>query len=153
MRKVPREYPDKINTDSDKLVGTALITNRDGRENCGNGWKRTKIWRNWPFQWASTSPPLLLPFFFLLMPSQDVNNSLAFYGVCHTNVNMLPGFVMYQQRPSVPTGTGSSQSRGEEVIKRRDVSIICDTGTLTHTCGCRCGSVLQELVLKKKDRI
>lgn len=33
MRKVARKYTDVINTVSDKLVGTAVITNRDGREN------------------------------------------------------------------------------------------------------------------------
>lgn len=33
MRKVARKYTDVINTVSDKLVGTAVITNRDGWEN------------------------------------------------------------------------------------------------------------------------
>lgn len=32
MKKVPREYIEEINTDSDKLVRTAVITNKDGQE-------------------------------------------------------------------------------------------------------------------------
>lgn len=65
MRKVPREYTDMINTDTDNLVGTAVIPNEDVRENWRKWWETNKNMVQWTsislsFIFCCRRPPKML---------------------------------------------------------------------------------------------